>query len=101
MGLWREYAAVNAANCFPMPEEMTFEEAAAIPINYTTAYHMLFEMGNLKKGKSCLVHMVAGRTTTMTSESYLLTVHGYLLNQDMMRKEIDKMYCFNFLFQFR
>lgn len=43
-----------------MPEEMSFEEAAALPINYMTAYMMLFEMANLRPGKSVLIHMAAG-----------------------------------------
>ena len=60
MSLWSEYVSVDADRCFKIPDTMTFEEAAAIPVNYITAYHMLFDMGNLRKGKSVLVHMVAG-----------------------------------------
>jgi NADPH:quinone reductase-like Zn-dependent oxidoreductase len=39
---------------------MTFEEAAALPVNYLTAYHMLFHVGALRAGESVLVHMAAG-----------------------------------------
>jgi len=42
------------------PEGMTFEEGAALPVNYVTAYHMLFEVGHLREGQSLLVHMAAG-----------------------------------------
>ncbi|XP_070565058.1 synaptic vesicle membrane protein VAT-1 homolog [Ptychodera flava] len=59
-GLWTEYATIPARNCFPIPDEMTFEEAAAIPVNYITAYLMLFDFGNLRPGKSVLIHMAAG-----------------------------------------
>jgi len=59
-GLWVQYAAVPVTRCFAMPEGMTYEEGAAIPVNYVTAYHMLFDMGNLRPGKSVLIHMVAG-----------------------------------------
>ena len=59
-GLWSEYAAVDAEHCFAIPDEMSHEEAAAIPVNYITAYHTLFELGSLKRVKSVLVHMVAG-----------------------------------------
>ena len=59
-GLWAEFAAIDADRCFVMPDKMSFEEAAAIPVNYVTAYHMLFDFGNLRKGKSVLVHMAAG-----------------------------------------
>ena len=64
-GLWAEYAVVPENQCFEMPEKMTFEEAAAIPVNYVTAYHMLFEMAGLRKGKSVLIHMVAGSVFTV------------------------------------
>ena len=59
-GLWTEFATVPEDNCFVIPGNMSHEEAAAIPVNYITAYHMLFELGNLKKGKSVLIHMAAG-----------------------------------------
>ncbi|XP_061910830.1 synaptic vesicle membrane protein VAT-1 homolog [Entelurus aequoreus] len=59
-GAWQEVVVVPASRAFPMPESMSFEEGAAIPINYMTAYMMLFEMANLKPGKSVLVHMAAG-----------------------------------------
>jgi synaptic vesicle membrane protein VAT-1 len=43
-----------------MPDEMSFEEAAAIPVNYLTAYHMLFRVANVRSGDRVLVHMAAG-----------------------------------------
>ncbi|XP_024140645.1 synaptic vesicle membrane protein VAT-1 homolog [Oryzias melastigma] len=59
-GMWQEWVVVPAQRTFHMPEEMSFEEAAALPINYMTAYMMLFEMANLRPGKSVLIHMAAG-----------------------------------------
>ena len=59
-GLWTEFAINPEDKCFLLPSDMSYEEAAAIPANYVTAYHMLFELGNLKKGKSVLIHMAAG-----------------------------------------
>jgi NADPH:quinone reductase-like Zn-dependent oxidoreductase len=43
-----------------MPDDMSFEEGAAIPVNYLTAYHMLFRVANLRPGQRVLVHMAAG-----------------------------------------
>jgi len=60
LGLWTEFALVPVTQCFPIPESMSFEEAGALLLNYVTAYHMLFEFGNLRPGKSVLVHMAAG-----------------------------------------
>uniref|UniRef100_G3NSV9 Vesicle amine transport 1 n=1 Tax=Gasterosteus aculeatus aculeatus TaxID=481459 RepID=G3NSV9_GASAC len=59
-GMWQEVVVVSANRTFPMPEQMSFEEGAAIPINYLTAYMMLFEMANVRPGKSVLIHMAAG-----------------------------------------
>lgn len=44
----------------PLPDAMTFEEAAAIPVNYITAYHMLFRVSNLRPKSKVLIHMAAG-----------------------------------------
>lgn len=59
-GLWTEYALTSEENCFPIPDAMTFEDAAALFVNYVTAHMMLFDFGNLRRGKSVLVHMAAG-----------------------------------------
>ncbi|XP_078134948.1 synaptic vesicle membrane protein VAT-1 homolog [Sander vitreus] len=59
-GMWQEVVVVSANLTFPMPEQMSFEEGAAIPVNYLTAYMMLFEMANVRPGKSVLIHMAAG-----------------------------------------
>jgi NADPH:quinone reductase-like Zn-dependent oxidoreductase len=44
----------------PIPDEMSFEEAAAIPVNYITAYHMLFRVASIRPGEKVLIHMAAG-----------------------------------------
>ncbi|HEX7672236.1 MAG TPA: medium chain dehydrogenase/reductase family protein [Polyangiaceae bacterium] len=49
---------------FRMPDSMTFEEGAALPVNYLTAYHMLFEVRRLRPGDRVLVHMAAGGVGT-------------------------------------
>jgi NADPH:quinone reductase-like Zn-dependent oxidoreductase len=57
---YAELAAVPAAQVFKLPPEMSFEEAAAVPVNYLTAYHSLFEMGHLRAGDRALIHGAAG-----------------------------------------
>lgn len=59
-GMWQEEVTVPSANTYLMPEAMTFEEAAALLVNYLTAYMVLFDFGNLQPGHSVLVHMAAG-----------------------------------------
>jgi NADPH:quinone reductase-like Zn-dependent oxidoreductase len=43
-----------------IPDDMSFEEAAALPIVGTTAYHALVNLAKLRQGQSILVHAAAG-----------------------------------------
>ena len=54
------WAAVPAATAYRLPPGMPFEDAAALPVNYLTAYHSMFTMGNLRPGDRILVHGAAG-----------------------------------------
>jgi NADPH:quinone reductase-like Zn-dependent oxidoreductase len=42
-----------------LPEAFGFQAAAALPVDYLTAHHMLFEVGHLRRGSSVLVHLAA------------------------------------------
>ena len=55
-----EAVVLPASHALHMPPEMTFEQGAALPVNYVTAYHALFRVGHLSRGQSLLVHMAAG-----------------------------------------
>ena len=55
-----ELVAVKAAQMFEKPEKLTFEQAAAIPVNYLTAYALLIVMGSLHTGESVLIHNAGG-----------------------------------------
>jgi NADPH:quinone reductase-like Zn-dependent oxidoreductase len=59
-GAHAELVCAPAPQVVPLPDRLGFEEAAAIPVNYLTAYHMLFRLGGLRKGDRVLVHMAAG-----------------------------------------
>ncbi|MBM0257151.1 medium chain dehydrogenase/reductase family protein [Micromonospora sp. 4G55] len=55
-----EAICVPAEQVVPMPQEMSFEDGAALPVNYITAYHMLFRIAAIRPGERVLVHMAAG-----------------------------------------
>ena len=55
-----DVVCVPAGQVFQIPDEMSFEEAAALPVNYLTAYHMLFRVACVRPGERVLVHMAAG-----------------------------------------
>src|SRR5678816_2536828 len=55
-----EMIAVKATQMFEKPDRLTFEQAAAIPVNYLTAYALLVVMGSLHAGESVLIHNAGG-----------------------------------------
>ena len=55
-----ELIAVNATQMFEKPDSLTFEQAAAIPVNYLTAYALIVVMGSLHLGESILIHNAGG-----------------------------------------
>jgi NADPH2:quinone reductase len=48
-----------------MPANLTFAQAAAIPLTALTSWQALFEAGQLKAGHSVLIHAGAGGTGGM------------------------------------
>ena len=55
-----DMVVVKAAQVFDKPAKLTFEQAAAIPVNYLTAYALLVVMGSLHEGESLLIHNAGG-----------------------------------------
>jgi NADPH:quinone reductase-like Zn-dependent oxidoreductase len=55
-----EKVAIAANQLFVKPESLSFELAAAIPVNYLTAYALLVVMGSLHPGESVLIHNAGG-----------------------------------------
>jgi NADPH2:quinone reductase len=51
---------------FPLPDQLSFEQGAALPMNYLTAQFALAERGSLKEGETVLVHGAAGGVGTAT-----------------------------------
>ncbi len=63
-GGYAEYATANAQMLFPIPEGMSFEEAAGFPVQFLTAHSCLFEWGELEEGESVLIQAAAGGVGT-------------------------------------
>jgi synaptic vesicle membrane protein VAT-1 len=59
-GAYAEWVAVPANFVYRIPAGMAFDAAAAFAVNYLTAYHSMFTMGNLQPGHRVLIHGAAG-----------------------------------------
>ncbi|MEZ4257706.1 MAG: medium chain dehydrogenase/reductase family protein [Polyangiaceae bacterium] len=59
-GGYTDTLVISAKQTFRMPDAMSFEAAAALPVAYLTAYNMMIYTGNLRRGARVLVHSAAG-----------------------------------------
>jgi NADPH:quinone reductase len=51
---------VDPTMAFPLPDAVTYEQGAALPMNYLTCHFALRERGRLRDGETVLVHGAAG-----------------------------------------
>ena len=63
-GTHAELASVPAANVYPIPDELEFEEAAAFPLVFLTAYRMLVTKARVSEGEWVLVWGAGGGVGT-------------------------------------
>jgi NADPH:quinone reductase-like Zn-dependent oxidoreductase len=54
-GGYAERVTVPGRNCLPYPENLKWEEAAAVPLVFLTAWHMLIGRANLRPGEDVLI----------------------------------------------
>ncbi|RFN48413.1 putative polyketide synthase [Fusarium flagelliforme] len=60
LGCYSTYVRNPATLVQKIPDEMTFEVAASLPIVYCTAYFAIIDTARLQKGESILIHAAAG-----------------------------------------
>ena len=60
LNAYAEWIAIPAQQAYRLPVGMSFEDAAAMPVNYLTAYHSIVTMGNLQAGERILIHGAGG-----------------------------------------
>ena len=76
-GGYAEYCAVHETNALPIPDGVSFVEAAGIPETYFTVWTNVFERGGLKAGETILVHggtSGIGTTAIMLAKAFGATV---------------------------
>ncbi len=61
-----EVVALGADSVFPLPDTVSFEAGAALPMNYLTAQFALATRAGLREGETVLVHGAAGGVGTAT-----------------------------------
>ncbi|NKF24287.1 synaptic vesicle VAT-1 family membrane protein [Solimonas marina] len=59
-GGYADCVVVPAAQVFAKPAALSFEQAAAVPVNYLTAWQLLVVVGALRAGETVLIHNAGG-----------------------------------------
>src|SRR5271157_5102720 len=59
-GGYAEIVNASADDTVALPDSMTFEQGAAVPVNYATAWAALHGYGSLRAGERVLIHAAAG-----------------------------------------
>jgi|TARA_B100000214_G_C23968096_1_gene628725 NADPH:quinone reductase-like Zn-dependent oxidoreductase len=67
-GGYAEEVIVDSSRVIKIPDSMSFDQAAAMPVTYGTAYHMLVYLGGIKQGDSILIHHAAGGVGTAAAQ---------------------------------
>jgi NADPH:quinone reductase-like Zn-dependent oxidoreductase len=73
-GGYAEYVAVPAGNLIPIPDHIGDEEAAAFPLTFLTAWHMLVTLARVRRGDTVLV--LAGGSGVGQAAIQIARVHG-------------------------
>ncbi|MDA1216214.1 MAG: zinc-binding dehydrogenase [Chloroflexi bacterium] len=63
-GAYAEYVVVPAANVFPIPDSLGFEEAAALPTVYLPVWNIIIKHGKLQPNETALVLSAASGVGT-------------------------------------
>lgn len=78
-GFFADYTAVPERNLLPLPDEVTFETAAAASLVFVTAWHSLITRGNLRPGESVLIVGAGGGVNSAAIQIARLVGAGPIL----------------------
>ena len=88
-GGYAPYAVAPARNLIPLPDDLGFDEAAAVPLQGLTAYHIIKTSGRLSKGESVLVHAAAGGVGTLAVQMAKLLGAGKVIATASTREKLE------------
>jgi NADPH:quinone reductase-like Zn-dependent oxidoreductase len=90
-GAHAEYVCVHEREVIPIPSELSFEEGAAIPEVFLTAYDALFRQLDVRIGERILVHAIgSGVGTALLQMAWLAGVTVYGTSRSIAKLERAK-----------
>ncbi len=67
-GGYAEKVCLSSERAIRIPDSVSFDQAAAIPVTYGTSYHMLVHLGRISYGDTVLIHHAAGGVGTAVAQ---------------------------------
>ena len=88
-GGYAEFTCADAADALLIPPGLSFEEAAAFPLVFLTAWHMLVTRAKLRSGDTVLVHAAGsgvGHAAVQIAKQFKATVYATVGSEDKVSK---------------
>jgi NADPH2:quinone reductase len=76
---YAEYAVANETSLIPIPDQVDYHTAVALPLQGLSAYHILKTMGRLEEGETVLIHAAAGGVGTIAVQLAKLFGAGQII----------------------
>ncbi len=86
---YAEYAVASAEQVWSLPDNVSFEQAVAVPVQGLTVYLLLKQMAHLRRGESVLVHAAAGGTGSLASQLVKLLGAGLVIGSTTSPEKAD------------
>ncbi len=91
LGGFAEVVACSPAMVFPLPDGVSFEAGAALPMNYLTVHFGMVKRGRLREGETVLVHGAAGGVGTAAVQlAAALGAHVIAVTSSPEKAEVAK-----------
>jgi len=88
-GGYAPHAVAPVRNLIPLPDGLDFDEAAAVPLQGLSAYHILKTSGRLARGESVLVHAAAGGVGTLAVQMAKLLGAGKVIATASTQEKLE------------
>lgn len=89
-GGFAEYAVMDIAQLMPKPERLSWEQAAAVPVSFITAWEMIYQFGKLQKGETMLI-MGASSGAGMASIQLAKLIGARTIGTSGSQEKVDKL----------
>jgi NADPH2:quinone reductase len=86
---YAEYSIADERGLMPIPDNVSFEQAVALPLQGLSAYHILKTMGRIDVGETVLIHAAAGGVGTIAVQLAKIFGAGKVIATASTQEKLD------------